>query len=114
MAERSDRQNSGRYVQGGSVEPYPNRIGWWERKPMEHDSSDVSFELTVKYNKRPDLLAYDLYGSARLMWLVLQFNNVVDINLEFITGKTLRLPTRSRVYSELLTKQVPLTIPTEE
>ena len=114
MAERSDRQNSGRYIQGGGVESYPKRIGWWERTVMEFDNSDVEFEIIPKYNKRPDLLAYDVYGSARLMWLVLQFNTIVDINTEFITGKTIRLPLRSRVYSELLTRQDPLTLPTEE
>lgn len=114
MAERSDRQNSGRYIQGGSVEQYPNRIGWWERKIMTPDSSDIDFQITIKYDKRPELLAYDLYGSARLMWLLLQFNNIVDINTEFITGKTIRVPTRARVYSELLTRQEPLTLPTEE
>lgn len=114
MAGRSDRQNQGRYVQGGSAESFPKRVGWWERKPMAFTNSDVDFEITAKYNKRPDLLAFDIYGSARLQWLVLQFNSIVDINTEFVTGATIRLPLRSRVYSELLTKQPSLALPTEE
>jgi hypothetical protein len=114
MAERSDRQNQGRYLQGGGVESFPNRIGWWERTPMEFANSDVEYEIIPKYHKRPDLLAFDLYGSARLMWLVLQFNTIVDINTEFVTGKKIRLPLRSRVYSELLSRQDSLVLPTEE
>lgn len=114
MAQRSDRQNQGRYIQGGSVESFPKRIGWWERKPMAFTDSDVDYDIIPKYNKRPDLLAFDLYGSARLMWLVLQFNTIIDINTEFITGRKIRLPLRSRVYSELLARQAPLTLPSEE
>jgi hypothetical protein len=114
MAERSDRQNQGRYVQGGSVEAFPRRIGWWERKIFEHDVSDIMFEIIPKYNKRPDLLAFDMYGSVRLQWLVLQYNTIVDINEEFITGKTIRLPLKTRVYAEMLVRQEPLILPTEE
>lgn len=114
MAQRSDRQNQGRYVQGGGVESYPKRIGWWERKSMAFAPTDVEFEITSKFNKRPDLLAFDMYGSARLQWLVLQFNTIVDINEEFITGKLIRLPLRSRVFSELLAKPESLQLPSEE
>lgn len=114
MAGRSDRQNSGRYVQGGGVESYPKRIGWWERKIMAPADTDVTFVLTPKYNKRPDLLAYDMYGSARLMWAVLQFNTIIDINTEFVTGKSIRLPLSSRLYTELLTKEDPLVLPSQQ
>lgn len=114
MAGRSDRQDQGRYIQGGSVESFPKRIGWWERNPLPFADSDVSYNIIPKYSKRPDLLAFDLYGSSRLMWLVLQFNTIIDINTEFITGRKLRLPLRSRVYSELLTTQPPLILPIKE
>lgn len=113
MTERSDRQGSGRYIQGGAVESYPERIGWWERKVMEPSNTDVEFTLTTKYNKRPDLLAFDMYGSSRLMWLVLQFNSIVDINVEFVTGKTIRLPLSSRVFTDLLSKEPPLDLPSQ-
>lgn len=114
MAGRSDRQNSGRYIQGGGVESYPNRIGWWERVQYQFSDSDVELTLPAKYNKRPDLVAFEMYGSSRLQWLILQYNNIIDINTEFVTGKTIRLPLRSRVYSEMLARQDPLTIPSEE
>ena len=114
MADRSDRQSQGRYVQGGPVEAFPTRIGWWERKRMDFENTDVEVVITAKYHQRPDILAFELYGSARLQWLVLQFNSIVDINEEFITGQTVRVPLRSRVFSELLTKLEPLALPSEE
>lgn len=111
MAGRSDTASSGRYVQGGGVEAFPTRIGWWERKIMTAAVSDVPFIITSKYHKRPDLLAFDVYGSSTMMWLVLQFNNIVDINEEFIDGKEIMLPLKSRVYAELTQRQEPLVLP---
>ena len=105
MTTRSDNTATGRYVQGGSTESFSKRIGWWERKVLPKASSDVPFIITAKYNKRPDLLAYEVYGTPRLMWLVLQFNSIVDINEEFVEGKELLLPIKSRVFSELTQRQ---------
>lgn len=111
MAGRSDTASSGRYVQGGGVESFPTRVGWWERKILPTALSDVPFVITSKYHKRPDLLAYDIYGTATMMWLVLQFNNIVDINEEFVEGTQVMLPLKSRVYSELIQRQDQLTLP---
>ena len=110
MAGRSDTAASGRYVQGGRVEVYPDRLGWWQRRNMPKHPSDLQFFITPRYHKRPDLLAYDMYGTAKLSWFVLQFNNIIDINLEFIEGKSVMLPTKTRVYTELTTRQQPLDV----
>lgn len=110
MAGRSDTATTGRYVQGGRVESFAKRLGWWERKLLPRHASDASFVLEAKYHKRPDLLAYDVYGTAKLMWLVLQYNNIVDINIEFVEGQTVVLPTKSRVFTELTAKQDPLNV----
>ena len=109
MAGRSDTASGGRYVQGGSTVKFPKRIGWWERKELPVDTSDVAITITTRYHKRPDLLAFDAYGSSRLAWLVLQFNNIVDLNEEFVAGKVIKLPTKSRVLTELTQRQDPLT-----
>ena len=102
--KRSDQQASGRFVQGGTAELKGNRLGWWERKILPKSSSDVEYIVTRKYAGRPDLLAYDMYGRASLQWLVMQFNNVSDIHVDFIEGTKIMLPTRSRVFGELLTR----------
>lgn len=92
VPNRSDQNNRCRYVQGGTTESFPTRIGWWEREVFPSSVEDVVITLTARYNKRPDLLAADAYGSSTLMWFVLQYNNIVDINTEFLEGATIILP----------------------
>jgi hypothetical protein len=106
LANAVDNAKS-RYTQGGDTETFNRRLGWWERDldSLREDDSDEFITLSTKYNLRPDLLAVDIYGSSLLGWLILQFNNIVDINEEFITGKTLRLPTQQRVLFDFLNKR---------
>lgn len=52
--------------------------------------------ITQKYHRRPDLLAYDLYGEARFWWVFVIYNKnqlVNPIN-DFILGTTIWVPTR--------------------
>lgn len=108
MAEeiRSTELRKSRYVQGGSTEVHPTRLGWWERRNIPRANDDISVTIDQKYTKRPDLVAYDAYGSASLQWLVLQFNNILDINTEFVEGKTIFLPTEQRLFMEIMNKPV--------
>lgn len=94
-----------RYVQGGVTDVYVNRLGWWEANPMVTASDDITIVLSPRYNTRPDLLAYDMYGKSNLMWLVLLFNAIVDVNEEFVTGATITLPSKSRVFSSIVSSQ---------
>lgn len=95
---------SGRYNQGGQTDVNGNKLGWWERRIYPKADSDVSYVIASKYNKRPDLLAYDLYGRANMMWVILQYNNIVDINEEFVEGTVLMLPSEVRLQTEILAK----------
>jgi|SRR5271157_2449496 len=94
-----------RYVQGGLTDVYPNRLGWWDGVTFTTSPTDLKFILEARYNTRPDLLAYDVYGKATLMWVVLQYNAIVDINEEFITGVQIILPSKSRLFSSILISQ---------
>lgn len=95
-----------RYVQGGFSDKYSNRIGWWEKYAYEKRDDDIRYTISSRQQGRPDLIAYDVYGKTSLMWLVLQYNSIVDQNTELTAGKLLRLPTQRRVMLEILTKQV--------
>jgi hypothetical protein len=98
MAFQSSADNpSSRYVIGGNVDVFPNRLGWWERKIFYASSDDLILILTPKYHQRPEILAYDVYGKATYAWLVLQFNNILDVTTEFVVGKEIHLPTPRRV-----------------
>ena len=63
--------------------------------------SDIYWEITVVYNQRPDMLAYDLYGDARLWWVFASRNpnRLADPLFDFVTGVGIYLPK-----SDLLTQ----------
>jgi hypothetical protein len=94
-----------RYVQGGLTDVFSNRLGWWDGYILTTAPDDIKIILEPKYNTRPDLLAFDMYGKSTLQWLVLQYNLIVDINTEFVTGVTIVLPSKSRVFQSVLTYQ---------
>lgn len=106
MAVRNSTQSrQSRYVQGGETDIYSTRLGWWERdlETFGFRSDDLFIEIAPQYDKRPDLMAADLYGRSTLMWIILQYNSIVDINEEFIAGKEIRIPEPSRATLDFLT-----------
>lgn len=103
MTASTDKRHS-RYVQGGDTIVYPNRLGWWERRVFEKDDDDIFMTIDLRYDRRPDLLAFEMYGNAQLAWLVLQYNNIVDINEEFVAGSEIRIPTAERVTLVMLNR----------
>lgn len=40
---------------------------------------------------RPDLLSYRIYGDTQYWWLLLKYNNILDIN-ELYNGRIIRYP----------------------
>lgn len=69
--------------------------------PLTIDTLDVdtkTFVITSKYNRRPDLLAHDLYGNHRLWWVFAHYNrdSLQDPIMDFSTGKTLEVPKEFR------------------
>lgn len=94
-----------RYVQGGqSTISNDNKTKWWDRYEIPKSNSDILVEILPRFNKRPDRLAYELYGKSELGWIILQYNTVVDINEEFVTGKFFKVPHPDRVIFDLLSK----------
>ena len=53
--------------------------------------------LVQKYNKRPDLLSYDLYGISNYWWVFTLYNRneILDPINDFVTGITILVPTRN-------------------
>lgn len=104
---KSNFNGKGRYGYGGGVVDYDTRLGWWERVTLPKADTDLTLTIAGKYIKRPDLLAYDLYGNSTLLWVILQYNNILDVNEEFVNGSVVVVPTKARVFTELLRKRQP-------
>lgn len=104
MATSSVNKRNSRYVQGGTTTTHPKRVGWWERLVMLPDDDDLFHTITNRQDRRPDVIASDVYGKANLAWIVLQFNSIVDINLELQAGQEIRLPTPDRVFFDMLNR----------
>lgn len=66
------------------------------------DINDISLfntktiTLESKYENKPDKLAYDLYGNAKLWWVFAQFNQdkLQDPIIDFVAGLEIQVPTQ--------------------
>jgi len=96
-----------RMTQGGDVELKEKRLGWWERYDFsKKHTDDITFVVEAKHQQRADKISAEVYGRDDLEWIILQYNNIVDINEEIIAGAVLRLPSVNRVKFEILVNQV--------
>jgi hypothetical protein len=68
-------------------------------RPIPMDPSDVYWEITMVYQYRPDLLAYDLYSNSMLWWVFAMRNpNMLkDPYFDFEAGKNIYLPKASTI-----------------
>jgi len=67
------------------------------------EQDDVTYIITRTYAYRPDLLAFDLYGTPRLWWVFAQRNPdaIEDPIYDFAPGKTIQLPKLSNLKNDL-------------
>ena len=63
----------------------------YKRKTRLKNGTEQFLEITQAVEYRPDLVAYEFYGSPELWWSIMEFNGMKDI-LEFKAGKNIMLP----------------------
>jgi hypothetical protein len=70
-----------------------------EIRPVPAENDDFRYTIENQYRHRPDLLAYDLYGNAKLWWVFVQRNMSVikDPIYDFEPGVTIFLPKKSNL-----------------
>lgn len=100
--KNSLRQDNSRYVAGGTTETLNAKLGWWERNIIPFSADDIVFTISGKYDRRPDLIAYDFLGKAKYSWIILQYNSIVDVETELTHGKIIRIPSRNRLIFEII------------
>lgn len=74
-----------------------------EIRPVPAESDDYQYTIESQYTHRPDLLAYDLYGSSKLWWVFTQRNMSVlkDPIYDFVPGVTIYCPKKSNLQKYL-------------
>lgn len=72
-------------------------------RPVPAEGNDVLYEIISAYHHRPDLLAFDLYGSKDLWWVFAQRNLEIlkDPVFDFATGTKIYLPKKSNLTQAL-------------
>jgi hypothetical protein len=63
-------------------------------RPIPREPDDQEMEINLTYQYRPDMLAYDLYGTPELWWVFYQRNpNTLQAPpLDFASGTRIFLP----------------------
>lgn len=68
-------------------------------RPVPAEADDVIYTIENHYHNRPDLLAYDLYGTPKLWWVFVQRNMSIikDPIYDFTAGTQIRIPKPSNI-----------------
>jgi len=101
---KSVNDRNSRYVQGGDTTILNNRTGWWERRKFTRQDDDIRIVIQDNEGKRPDVISNRVYGKAIYAWLVLEYNNIVDVETEMVPGKELFLPTQQRLILDIINR----------
>ena len=72
-------------------------LGILKKRLFAFEPDDILYEIDSFYDKRPDLLAHDLYGSAKLWWVFMHRNmdTITDPIFSFAEGVQIRIPKKS-------------------
>ena len=90
----------------GSTSPYSSTtikngqyLDIFQIRPVPAQSDDVLYNVQPQYTHRPDLLAYDVYGSSKLWWVFAQRNmdTLKDPVFDLVAGIDIFLPRASQL-----------------
>jgi hypothetical protein len=68
-------------------------------RPVPAETDDFLYTIENQYENRPDLLAYDLYGTPKLWWVFIQRNMDVikDPIFDFVPGTKIYIPKKTNL-----------------
>jgi len=74
-------------------------LGILQIRPVPEEGDDVLYEIQSQYHQRPDLLAYDMYGTPKLWWVFAQRNMdlLKDPVYDFRSGLSIYVPKGSKL-----------------
>lgn len=74
-------------------------LGLLKIRPVPAEADDFEYIIQSQYRHRPDLLAYDVYGNAKLWWAIVQRNldKIKDPIYDFEPGVIIKLPKKTNL-----------------
>jgi hypothetical protein len=74
-----------------------NYLDFYVKRPIPPQTDDILYDIQPQYTYRPDLLAFDLYGSSKLWWVfaVRNIEVIKDPIFDFVAGNQIYLPKKS-------------------
>lgn len=86
--------NNSLYFNTKQTSKYLDYLDYWDGYFINPSSDDTLIKLSSKYNKRPDLLSFELYGTPQLWWVFMLRNPDVikDPINDFVTNITIYTP----------------------
>ncbi len=71
----------------------------WKNRNIPPQSDDQLITLEAKYEGRPDLLSFDLYGTPRLWWVfaIRNMDILIDPVEDMKAGMQIFAPTKDRI-----------------
>lgn len=78
-----------------------NYLDFYSKRSIPSQTDDILYTLEPQYTYRPDLLSYDLYGTAKLWWVfaVRNMDVIRDPVFDFTAGTQIFLPKKSMLSS---------------
>lgn len=73
------------------------------REVVAPDPTDSIVTVTQPMVGDLSILAYELYGTPELWWVIAEMNQILDPMTEVVEGLQLRVPTRDRLYNIITT-----------
>lgn len=82
------------YTKTNITDDYVKYLDIWNPVKIVESANDVSMVIESKYHKRPDLMAFDIYGSPRLWWIFAIRNKdvLIDPIEDFVSGMSVVVP----------------------
>ena len=87
------------YSQTPQENQYLEYLGFWNGVFVFPSGTDGLLVIQSKYDNRPDLLSYDLYGTTAYWWIFTLYNQdkIQDPIYDLKAGMTIRYPNKQNL-----------------
>lgn len=97
-------KNTSPYFKTAQINFLIEYLDFYENRPVFADFSDELIAIDPKFHQRPDFLSNNLYGTPDLWWTfaVRNPNLIIDPIYDLVSGMEIFVPTRKRMFSNIL------------